>query len=186
MDKVNEFRVGLDEVDIWLEGFEARLLESLNIGNEAKKIKWCKAVIGNAGRGILRNCDPNLSWEEIKDQLRKYLGEEDSRAAAWRSLKYYKPAGKSIGETAAEILNLSRRAANEEDVQQRLVVETFIEALLWKTAQELRRKRPTTVQRALEEAKFMIALDEEEQERKKHIGSLEVRRMRLDMEGPRS
>ena len=57
MEEIKEFKVEIDAIDDWLDGFEARL-EALDIRNDTRKIKWCKAVIGNVGRGILKNVDP--------------------------------------------------------------------------------------------------------------------------------
>ena len=139
MEKVEQFEIGKDTIEDWLDGFEARL-EALEIRNEQKKIRWCKAVIGNAGRGILKNADGNRSWEQVKAELRRFLGEEDGRTAACRNLRQYRAGNKTLGEIAADILGYARGAADEEDVQQRLAVETFLGAIPWKIAKELKRK----------------------------------------------
>ena len=164
MEKVEEYRVEVDNIEEWIDGFEARL-EALNIRDNQKKIKWCKAVIGSVGRGILKNADPTLSWDEIKTELLRYLGEEDSRAAAWRRLKHYKAGEKSLGEMAGDILSYARAAATEEDVQQRLAVDAFLEVVPWEIAREIKKKKMQTLRQALEEAKFLLALQEEEKKK---------------------
>ena len=164
MEKVEEYRVEVDNIEEWIDGFEARL-EALNIRDNQKKIKWCKAVIGSVGRGILKNADPTLSWDEIKTELLRYLGEEDSRAAAWRRLKHYKAGEKSLGEMAGDILSYARAAATEEDVQQRLAVDAFLEVIPWEIAREIKKKKMQTLRQALEEAKFLLALQEEEKKK---------------------
>ena len=37
------------------------------------------------GRCILKSLDDRAGWEEAKEELRKYLGEENPREAAWKS-----------------------------------------------------------------------------------------------------
>ena len=166
MEKINEFKIELSTIDDWLDEFDARLV-AINIRDNAKKINWCRAVIGSAGRGVLKNVDPNLTWDQVKAELRRYLGEEDNRAAAWRRLKYYKAADKSLGEIAADLLGHAKAAATEEDVQQRLAVDAFLEAIPWKVAREVKKKKPETLRKALEEAKFLGVLEEEEEKKRR-------------------
>ena len=166
MEKINEFKVEIGTIDDWLDEFDARLV-AVNIRDNAKKVNWCRAVIGSAGRGVLKNVDPNLTWDQVKAELRRYLGEEDNRAAAWRRLKYYKAADKSLGEIAADLLGHAKAAATEEDVQQRLAVDAFLEAIPWKVAREVKKKKPETLRKALEEAKFLGVLEEEEHKKQK-------------------
>ena len=168
MEKVEEFRVGSESIEDWLDGFEARL-EALEIRENRKKGKWCRAVIGSVGRGILKNLDPALAWNDVKAELKRYLGEEDERTAAWRNLRHYRAEGKSLGEIAADVLGHARSAATEEDVQQRLAVEAFLEAIPWRIAKELRRKRLDTLKKALEEAKFIMAINEEEEKKELQV-----------------
>ena len=166
MEKINEFKVEIGTIDDWLDEFDARLV-AVNIRDNAKKVNWCRAVIGSAGRGVLKNVDPNLTWDQVKAELRRYFGEEDNRAAAWRRLKYYKAADKSLGEIAADLLGHAKAAATEEDVQQRLAVDAFLEAIPWKVAREVKKKKPETLRKALEEAKFLGVLEEEENKKRK-------------------
>ena len=65
--------------------FECRAACS-KISNEKTKIQWCKSVIGGVGRHILKCLEEGSSWEEAKQELRMFLGEMDSRAAAWKKL----------------------------------------------------------------------------------------------------
>ena len=157
MEKINEYKVEVDTIDDWLDEFDATL-EAVNIRDNGKKIKWCRAVIGSVGRGVLKNVDPNFNWDQVKGELRRYLGEEDNRAAAWRRLKHYKAGDKSLGEIAADLLGHARAAATE-DVQQRLAVDAFLEAIPWKVAREVKKKKPDTLKKALEEAKFLAVLE---------------------------
>ena len=72
-----------------------------------------------------------------------------------------------MGEIEADLLDHARAAATEEDVQQRLAVDAFLEAIPWKVAREVRKKKPDTLKKALEEAKFLAVLEEEENKKKK-------------------
>ena len=183
MEKVEEFRVTEDTIEDWIEGLEARL-DALNIRDNGKKIKWCKAVIGTVGRGILKNVDPQYNWDQVKQELFRYFGEDDSKAAAWRKLKSYRAGTKTLGEIAGDLLGMARAAATEEDVQQRLAIDAFLDAIPWKVAKEVKRKKLDTLKKALEEAKFIMVMNEEE-DRKKDLLVDEVQVQKLDEEPPR-
>ena len=59
------------------------------------------------------------------------------------------------------------RAAEEEDVQERLAAEAFLGAIPWPLAKTIRSKRINNLQGALEEARLMKMLDEEEDGKKR-------------------
>ena len=169
MEKYEAFNIETDSIEEWLEGFEA-VTEALDIRAEARKIKWIKATIGPVGRGVLQNLGPDATWDQVKGELRRFLGHEDSRSNAWRNLKHYKAENKSLGQVASEVMGHARRAANEVDVQQRLAMEAFLDALPRSIAKELRKSRPTSVPKALDEAKFLMALqDDDEREQLKTL-----------------
>ena len=166
MEKLEEFNPETQSVEDWLETFEARA-GCLNITNWDKKIKWCKSVIGSVGRRILKNLDNNATWNDAKQELRRFLGEEDSRSLAWRKIKQYKAKGKSLGEIASDVIGLSIQAATETDVRQRLALETFLEAIPWKFALEIKKKKLNSVEEALKEVRLLQTLDDEEKKRHK-------------------
>ena len=85
----------MDSIEEWLEGFEA-ITEALDIRVEARKIRWIKATIGPVGRGVLQNLAPNVTWDQVKRELRRFLGHEDSRTAAWRNLKPMKKTHNNV------------------------------------------------------------------------------------------
>ena len=68
------------------------------ITNEKTKIQWCKSVIGSVGRHILKGLPKRSGWIEAKEELRMFLGERDTRAAAWKKLQVYQARGKCSGE----------------------------------------------------------------------------------------
>ena len=79
-----------------------------------------------------------------------YLGEGDSRAAAWKKLRRYQARGKCYGEIAREVRELAVRAADEEDVRERLAVEAFLGAIPWPFTEEIRMKKIKNLEEALE------------------------------------
>ena len=101
MEKLPEYQAE-EDIEEWLEIFECRAACS-KISNEKTKIQWCKSVIGGVGRRILKVPKEESSWEEAKQELRRFLGEGDSRAAPWKKLRRYQAKGKCYGEIASEV-----------------------------------------------------------------------------------
>ena len=167
MEKLPEYHAE-EDIEEWLEIFECRAACS-KISNERTKIQWCKSVIGGVGRRILKGLEEGSSWEEAKQELRRFLGEGDSRAAAWKKLRRYRAKGKCYGEIASEVRELAVRAADEEDVRERLAVEAFLEAIPWPFAKEIRMKKIENLEEALEEARTRRALEAEEEGRRKPV-----------------
>ena len=164
MQKLQEFDPDTQSVDDWLESFEARA-ECLGITNVNKKFAWCKSVIGGAGRKILRNLQVGASWADAKQELKRFLGEEDSRAEAWKKLQHYSGEGKSLGEIASDIIDLAREASGEAYVINRLSLEAFIGVIPWKYAAEIRKKGIETVEAAFKEVKLLKNIEDEGQRR---------------------
>ena len=86
---------------------------------------------------------------------------------AWRKIKQYKAEGKSLGEIASDVISLATQAATEADVRQRLALETFLEALPWKFALEIKKKKLDSVEEALKEVRLLQMLEDEEGKRQK-------------------
>ena len=160
MEKLEEFNPDQQSLEDWIEGFEARAACTGNV-QEARKVQWCRSVIGRVGRKILRNLDDNVTWEDAKTELRRFLGEHDARLVAWKKLKHYDASGKSFGEIASDVRNLAILAVNGIDVRQRLATETFIEAIPWRYALEIRKKRIESVEEALQEVKLLQMIEEQ-------------------------
>ena len=163
MEKLGELDTDSQSVEDWLEIFEARA-DCLGIHQTDRKIKWCKSVIGGVGRKILKNLPPRASWEDATQELRRFLGEEDSQSVAWRKLRRYRAEGKPFGEIASDVLGLASMAAGEVHVRQKLAVDAFLEAMPWKYSIELKKKRVESVEEALQEVKLLKLLEEEEKE----------------------
>ena len=87
----------------------------------------------------------------------------------WKKLRGYQARGKCYGEIASEVRELAVKAADEEDVRERLAVEAFLGAIPWHFAKEIRMKKIGNLEEALEEAKTRRAIEEEEKGRKKKV-----------------
>ena len=146
--------------------FECRAACS-KVKDDKTKIQWCRSVIGNVGRRILKGLPEGAQWRNAKEELRKYLGEDNPKTAAWKKLRSYKAKGKCFGEIASEVRELAVKAADEGDVQERLAVEAFLGAIPWHFAREIRVKRIESLKEALEEAKLRKVLEEEEEGKKR-------------------
>ena len=137
------------------------------VKDDKSKIQWCRIVIGNVGRRLLKGLPDGAQWRQCKAKLRKYLGEDNPKSAAWKRLRGYKAKGNCFGEIACEVKELTEKAADKEEVRERLAVEAFLGAIPWHFAREIRVKRIDSLKEALEEAKLRQTLEEEEDSRKR-------------------
>ena len=118
--------------------------------------------------------------------MRKYLGEDNPKSAAWKRLRGYKAKGKCFGEIASEVKELAEKAADEEDVHERLAMEAFLVAIPWHIAHEIKIKRIDSHKEALEEAKLRWMLEEEEGSKKRVQAVREDLRTARQEEGQRT
>ena len=84
-----------EDIEDWLEVFEYRAAYS-KVKDDHTKIQWCRRLVGSVGRSILKSFDDRVSWAAAKEELMKYLGEENPREAAWKKLRRYKGKRKSF------------------------------------------------------------------------------------------
>ena len=165
MDKLPEFN-SEENIEEWIEVFECRAACS-KVKDDKSKIQWCRSVIRNVGRRILKGLLDGAQWRQAKAELRKYLFEDNSKFAAWKSIRGYKAKSKCFGEITSEVKELAEKAADEEDVRERLAMEAFLGAIPWHFTLEIRVKRIDSLKEALEEAKLCQTLEEEEDSRKR-------------------
>ena len=125
-------------------------------------------------------------WRQTKAELRKYLGEDNPKSAAWKMLRGYKAKGKCFGEIASGVKELAENAANEGDIRERLAVEAFLGAIPLHFAREIRVKRIDSLEEALEEAKLHKTLEEEEDSEKRAQAVTEDLRPARREEGQRT
>ena len=165
MDKLAEFNAE-ENIEEWIEVFECRAACS-KVKDDKTKIQWSKSIIGSVGRRIIKMLPEGAQWRQAKVELQKYLGEDNPKSAAWKKLRGYKANGKCFGEVASEVKELTEKAANEEDVPEKLAVEAFLGAIPWHFAREIRVKRIDSLKEALKETKLRKALEDEEDSRKR-------------------
>ena len=164
MDKLPEFN-SEEDIEEWIKVFECRTACS-KVKDDKTKIHWCRSINGNVFRRILKGLPGGAQWRQAKAELRKYLGEDNPKSAGWKRHRDYKAKGKCFREIASEVKELAEKAADEEDVHERLAVEAFLGAIPRHFASEIRVKKIDSLKEALEEAKLRKTLEEEEDSKK--------------------
>ena len=165
MDKYEQFKPDEETIESWLDGFEARLL-CHNITTSQKKRNWCQALVGEAGRSIIRKLPHTATWDEIQKELCDVLGETDPKDRAIEGLLQYKPRGKGLGEIAADIITKAGKATDDVDMQSQLGLKAFLKAVPESIGHELRRKHFQSVREALKEARFLQTVQDGEEPEK--------------------
>ena len=145
----------------WLDGFEARIL-CHNIQYGEKKHNWCQALVGEAGRSIIKKLPRTATWDEVKQELCDVLGEADPKERAIEGLLQYKPKGKGLGEIAADITTKASRATDDVAMQAKLGLKAFFKAIPESIGLKLRRKHFQSVREALQEARFLQTVQDNE------------------------
>ena len=173
MDKFERYRPDEETIESWLDAFEARLL-CHNINATDKKRQWCQALVGEAGRNILKKVPIRATWEQVKRELTVVLGESNPKERAFDKLLHYKPGSKGLGEIATDIMTQASEATDDQDAQQRLGVRAFLSALPEDIGKELRRKHLHSVREVLEEARFLQRVREAEEPPKEKVLAVEV------------
>ena len=184
MEKLPELN-SEEDIEEWIEAFECKAACS-KVKDDKSKIQWCRSVIRNVGRRIIKGLPDGAQWRLVKAELRKYLGEDNPKSAAWKRLRGYKVKGKCFWETTSEVKEMAEKAADEEDVRERLAVEAFLWAIPWHFACEIRIKMIDNMNEALEEAKLCRTLEEEEDSRKRVQAVTEDLRLARKEEGQRT
>ena len=161
MDKFEAFKPDEETIESWIDAFEARLLCHNITANEKKK-HWCQALVGEAGRNIIKKLPQGITWDQVKLELCTVLGETNPKDRAFDQLLNYKAGDKGLGEIATDIMTKASKATDDLDAQNRLGLKAFFSAVPLSISKELRRKHFVTVREALEEARFLQRVEEEE------------------------
>ena len=170
MEKLEAYRPDEETIEVWLEKFEIRL-QCHGITALDKKKHWCQALIGEAGRSIIRNVVPGASWAAIKQELLDVLGESNPQDRAFDRLINYRPGQKGLGEIATDILVKASKATDDVDMQLKLGLKAFLKAVPENIGRDLRRKHFRSVREALEEARFLQRVQEEEAGKEKVLAA---------------
>ena len=161
MDKYDKYNPDEETIEAWLKGFEIRLL-CHNIWEADLKRNWCRSLVGEAGNSIIEKLPQSADWTEIKKELCSVLGEGDPKKRAFEDLSIYKPKGKGLGEMATDIMAKASLATSDADLQTQLGLKAFLQAVPRNIGRELRRRHFDSVKEALDEARFLQSVEEEE------------------------
>ena len=161
MEKFEQFKPDEETIESWLDGFEARQL-CHNIQTCQKKRNWCQALVGEAGRSIIRKLPHTATWDEIQKELCDVLGETDPKEWAIEGLIQYKPKDIGLGGIAADIIAKAARATDDVDMKARLVLKAFLKVVSESIGRELRRMHFQSVREALLEVKFLQKVQDRE------------------------
>ena len=161
MDKYDKYNPDEETIEAWLKGFEIRLLCN-NITAADHKRNWCRSLVGEAGNSIIEKLPLAATWAEVKEELCSVLGEGDPKKRAFEILSNYKPKGKGLGEMATDIMAKAAIATNDADLQTQLGLKAFLQAVPRNIGRELRRRHFNSVKEALDEARFLQSVEEDE------------------------
>ena len=161
MEKFEKYNPDEETIEAWLKGFEIRLLCN-NITTADRKRNWCRALVGEAGNSIIEKLPLAATWSEIKTELCSVLGDGEPKKRAFEILSRYKPKSKGLGEMASDIMAQAAIATNDADLQTQLGLKAFLQAVPRNIGQELRRRHFNSVKEALDEARFLQSVEEDE------------------------
>ena len=155
MEKYEKYNPDEETIEAWLKGFEIRLLCN-NITAADCKRNWCRALVGEAGNSVIEKLPQAATLAEIKAELCSVLGDGEPKKWAFEILSMYKPKSKGLGEMASDIM------AKAADLQTQLRLKAFLQAVPKSIGRELHRRHFDSVREALEEARFLQSVEEDE------------------------
>ena len=161
MDKYDKYDPDEETIEAWLKGFKIRLLCN-NITAADRKRNWCRSLVGEAGNSIIEKLPQAATWTEVKEELCSVLVKvipkrEHLRSSVTISLKV-----KAWGEMTTDIMAKATIANNDADLQTQLGLKAFLQAVPRNIGQELRRRHFDSVKEALDEARFLQSVEEDE------------------------
>ena len=173
MKKFEKYNPDEETIEAWLKGFEIRLLCN-NITAADRKHNWCRALVGEAGNSIIEKLPLAVTWSEIKTELCSVLGDGEPKKRTFEILSRYKPKSKGLGEMASDIMAQAAIATNDADLQTQLGLKAFLQAVPRNIGRELRRRHFNLVKEALDEARFLQSVEEDEDRDSSKIFTVEA------------
>ena len=161
MEKYEKYNPDEEAIEAWLKGFEIQLLCN-NITAAERKCNWCRALVGEAGNSVIEKLPQASTWAEIKAELCSVLGNGEPKKRAFKILSRYKPKSKGLGEMATDIMAKTAIATNDADLQTQLGLKAFLQVVPRSIGRELRWRHFESVREALEEARFLQFMEEDE------------------------
>ena len=119
-------------------------------------------MVGEAGNSIIEKLPQAATWTKVKEELCSVLGEGDPKKRAFEVLSNYKPKSKGLREMATDIMAKATIATNDADLQTQLGLKAFLQAVPRNIGRELRRRHFDSVKEALDEARFLQSVEEDE------------------------
>ena len=119
-------------------------------------------MVSEAGNSVIEKLPQAATWAEIKAELCSVLGEGEPKKRAFEILSRYKPKSKGLGEMATDIMAKAAIATNDADLQTQFGLKAFLQAVPRSIGREIRRRHFDSVREALEEARFLQSVEEEE------------------------
>ena len=119
-------------------------------------------MVGEAGNSIIEKLPKAATWGEVKTELCSVLGDGEPKKRAFEILSKYKPKSKSLGEMASDIMAKAAIATNDADLQTQLGLKAVLQAVPRNIGRELRRRHFESVKEALDEARFLQSVEEDE------------------------
>ena len=173
MEKFEKYNPDEETIEAWLKGFEIRLLCN-NITAADRKRNWCRALVGEGGNSIIEKLPLAATWSEMKTVLCSVLGDGEPKKRAFEILSRYKPKSKGLGEMASDIMAQAAIATNDADLQTQLGLKAFLQAVPRNIGRELRRRHFNSVKEALDEARFLQSVEEDEDQDSGKIFTVEA------------
>ena len=127
-----------------------------------KKRNWCQALVGEAELSIIKKLPRAATWDEVKRELCDVLGKSDPKECAIEGSLQYKPKDKGLGEIAADIITKAARATDDVAMQAKLGLKAFLKAIPESIGRKLRREHFQSVREALQEARFLQTIQDNE------------------------
>ena len=161
MEEYEKYNPDEETIEAWLKGFEIRLLCN-NITAADHKRNWCRALVGKVGNSVIEKLPQAATWVEIKAELCSVLSDGEPKKRAFKILSLYKPKSKGLGEMATDIMTKAAIATNDADLQTQLGLKAFLQNVPKSIGRELRRRHFASVREALQEARFLQSVEEDE------------------------
>ena len=161
MEKYEKYNPDEETIEAWLKGFEIWLLCN-NITAADRKRNWCRALVGEAGNSVIEELPQAATWVEIKAELCSFLGDGEPKKRAFEILSRCKPKGKGLGQMATDIMAKAAITTSDADLQTQLGLKAFLQNVPESIGRELRWRHFASVREALQEARFLQSMEEDE------------------------
>ena len=152
----------------WLRSFEARL-DLHKIKDDRDRILWCCAYVGIDGEDLLLKLPQGATWTVAKQTLKDGLGGGGEVLSAWKRLRLLRRGNKTLASLKAEAYRLATTACPDRPSAERMASDAFLQAIDGELAEELQRIGITTLNKLVDDAERLEALNQRKVERNHRI-----------------